>query len=44
LKDYQINKLPELFSYILLILKNGYIEDPIKKEEIKKVFRKDGRK
>jgi hypothetical protein len=27
-----------------LILKNGYIEDPIKKEEIKKVFRKDGRK
>ena len=39
-ENYQINKLPELLSYILTILKNGYIEDPINKEEIKKVLEK----
>ena len=40
LEDNQINKLSELLSYILLILKNGYIDDPINKEEIKKVLEK----
>ena len=32
--------MPEFFSYILRILKNGNISDPIKKEEIKKVLEK----
>ena len=36
----QINTLPELLSYILLILKNGYIKAPIKKEQIKKILKK----
>ena len=36
----QIKKLPELLSYIMEILKNGYISDEIKKEEIKKVLEK----
>ena len=40
LEKNQIRKLPELLSYILLILKNGYIDEPIKKEEIKKVLEK----
>ena len=40
MENNQINTLPELLSYILLILKNGYIEDLIKKEEIKKVLEK----
>ena len=40
LEDYQIDQLPELLSYILGILKNGYITDPINKEEIKKVLEK----
>ena len=40
MEDNQINTLPKLLSYILLILKNGYIEDLIKKEEIKKVLEK----
>ena len=38
--DQQIKELPEFFSYILRILKNGNISDPIKKEEIKKVLEK----
>ena len=40
MEDNQINTLSKLLSYILLILKNGYIEDLIKKEEIKKVLEK----
>ena len=40
LEDDQIEELPELLSYILRILKNGYLEDPIKKEEIKNVLEK----
>ena len=38
--EYQINKLSKLLSYILLILKKGYITEPINKEEIKKVLEK----
>ena len=38
--DQQIKELPEFFSIILRILKNGNISDPIKKEEIKKVLEK----
>ena len=40
LDEYQINKLSKLLSYILLILKKGYITEPINKEEIKKVLEK----
>ena len=40
IEDQQISKLPELLSYILRILKNGYIQDPVNKEEIKKVLEK----
>jgi len=40
IEDHQISKLPELLSYILRILKNGYIQDPVNKEEIKKVLEK----
>ena len=40
LEDDQIEELPELLSYILRILKNSYLEDPIKKEEIKNVLEK----
>ena len=40
LEDKQIKKLPDLLSYIVTILKNGYIMDPIKKKEIKKVLKK----
>ena len=40
LEDHQIKQLPELLSYILRILKNGYLKDPIKKEEIKNVLEK----
>ena len=36
----QIKKLPEFLSYIVQILKNGYIEGEIKKEEIKNVLKK----
>ena len=36
----QIKKLPEFLSYIVQILKNGYIEGEIKKEEIKDVLKK----
>ena len=39
-EDHQISELPELLSYILKILKNGYIQDPVNKEEIKKVLEK----
>ena len=42
-KDDKIKKFPELLSYILL-LKNGYIMNPINKEEIKKSFRTNKRK
>ena len=40
LEDEQIEKLPDLLSCIVKILKNGYIMDPINKEEIKKVLKK----
>ena len=40
LDEEQIEKLPEFLSYIVQILKNGYIEREIKKEEIKKVLEK----
>ena len=41
LEEEQINKLPEFLSYIVRILKNGYIEEEkIKKEEIKSVLKK----
>ena len=41
LEEEQINKLPEFLSYIVRILKNGYIEEKkIKKEEIKSVLKK----
>jgi hypothetical protein len=36
----QIEKLPEFLSYIVSILKNGYISEEIKKEEIKNVLKK----
>ena len=36
--DNKIKILPEFLSYIMKILKNGYIMDEIKKEEIKKVL------
>ena len=39
-EDHQISELPELLSYILKILKKGYIQDPVNKEEIKKVLQK----
>ena len=40
LNDNEIKNLPELLSYIIQILKNGYIIDKITKEEIKKVLNK----
>ena len=40
LNEEQIEKLPEFLSYIVKILKNGYITEEIKKEEIKKVLEK----
>ena len=40
LDENQIQKLPEFLSYIIRILKNGYITEKIKKEEIKKVLEK----
>ena len=40
LNDDEIDNLPELLSYIIQILKNGYIIDKITKEEIKKVLNK----
>ena len=40
LEDEQIEKLPDLLSCIVKILKNGYIMEPINKEEIKKVLKK----
>ena len=38
--EEQIKKLPELLSYIIQILKNGYIIDSIPEEDIKKVLEK----
>jgi len=38
--EEQIKKLPEFLSYIVQILKNGYISGEIKKEEIKDVLKK----
>ena len=35
LENEQIKQLPEFLSYIVQILKNGYIIETIKKEEIK---------
>ena len=40
LENEQIKQLPEFLSYIVQILKNGYIIETIKKEEIKKVLDK----
>ncbi len=40
LEDDEIRNLPELLSYILEILKRGYIFNQIKKEEIKEVLNK----
>ena len=39
-QEEQIKKLPDLLSYIIQILKNGYIDDIISKEDIKKVLEK----
>ena len=38
--DENIKQLPDLLSYIIQILKNGYIADSIAKEDIKKVLEK----
>ena len=38
--DDQIKKLPDILSYIIRILKNGYIEETIAKEDIRKVLEK----
>ena len=40
LEDDEIRKLPELLSYIMQILKRGYISNEIKQEEIKEVLNK----
>ena len=40
LDEEQIKKLPEFLSYIVQILKNGYVLGEIKKEEIKNVLKK----
>ena len=40
LDEEQIKKLPEFLSYIVQILKKGYISGEIKKEEIKNVLKK----
>ena len=40
LENEQIKQLPEFLSYIVQILKNGYIIDIFMKEEIKKVLDK----
>lgn len=40
LTQAQIKQFPDLLSYIIQILKNGYIEDSIAKEDIKKVLEK----
>ena len=39
-EDDEIRKLPELLSYIMEILKRGYISNEIKKDEIKDVLNK----
>ena len=36
----QIKQLPKLLSYILTVLKNGYISDTIAEEDIKKILEK----
>lgn len=38
--DENIKQLPDLLSYIIQILKNGYIADSIPKEDIKKILEK----
>ena len=38
--DENIEQLPDLLSYIIQILKNGYIADSIPKEDIKKILEK----
>ena len=38
--DEQIKNLPDILSYIIQILKNGYIEDSIAKEDIRIVLEK----
>ena len=40
MNDYKIEKLPELLSYIIKVLKKSSVYDEIKKEEIKKVLNK----
>ena len=40
LESEQISQLPDLLSYIVRILKNGYIEDTTAKADIKKVLEK----
>ena len=40
INDDIIKNLPELLSYIIKVLKNRYVYDKIKKEEIKKVLNK----
>ena len=40
LGDDEIRNLPELLSYIMQILKRGYISNEVKKEEIKEVLNK----
>ena len=40
LDSEQISQLPDLLSYIVRILKNGYIEDTTAKADIKKVLEK----
>jgi hypothetical protein len=40
LNDYQINYLPDIISYIMKILKNGYIDSPNIKKTIKEVLEK----
>ena len=39
-KEEEIKKLPDILSYIVLILKNGYINEEIAKEDIKNVLNK----
>ena len=40
LYDWQINNLPDIISYIIKILKNGYIDSPNMKKDIKDVLNK----
>ena len=40
LNNEQIKQLPDIVSYIVQILKNGYIKDSIAKEDIKRILEK----